>query len=69
MQAWTLSGDSYTPNPGDKPWISEMYGFSYGCAKADIWHEFMDGSMIYPGDYVIGESCVHQIMCLRRDPW
>ena len=24
MQAWNLTGDSFTHNPGDKPWISEM---------------------------------------------
>ena len=37
-----------------------MYGFSYGCAKADVWHEFIDGAMIYPGNFVTGESCIHQ---------
>ena len=24
VQAWNLTGDSFTHNPGDKPWISEM---------------------------------------------
>ena len=37
--AWKLSGDQYATNPGDKPWISEMYGYSYACAKADVWHK------------------------------
>lgn len=40
--AWTLSGDSYTKNPGDKPWIAEMYGYSYAAAKADVWHHTND---------------------------
>lgn len=40
--AWTLSGDVFTKNPGDKPWIAEMYGYSYGAAKADVWHNTND---------------------------
>ena len=47
--AWELSGDAYTKNPGDKPWISEMYGYSYGCAKADVWHICHPSAMLYPG--------------------
>lgn len=53
-QAWYLSGESYISNTADKPWISEMYGFSYGSAKADIWHEFLDGALAYPGNAVAG---------------
>ena len=49
-QAWTLSGDSYTPHPGDKPWISEMYGYSYGAAKAGVAHEWLEHGLMYPGD-------------------
>ena len=49
-QAWTLSGDSYTPHPGDKPWIAEMYGYSYGAAKAGIAHEWLEDGLLYPGD-------------------
>lgn len=37
--AWKLSGDQYATKPGDKPWISEMYGYSFACAKADVWHK------------------------------
>ena len=36
--AWKLSGDVYTKKPGDKPWIAEMYGYSYAAARANIWH-------------------------------
>ena len=39
-QAWRLSGDAYAVHPGDKPWISEMYGYSFGAAKADVWHKY-----------------------------
>jgi len=50
QQAWTLSGDSYTPHPGDRPWIAEMYGYSYGAAKAGIAHEWVENALLYPGD-------------------
>ena len=47
--AWTLSGDAYSTHPGDKPWISEMYGYSYACARADVWHVCHRSAMMYPG--------------------
>ncbi len=34
---------------GDKPWISEMYGYAFGAATADVWHRWDDTSMMYPG--------------------
>lgn len=46
--AYKYSGDVYAVNPGDKPWISEMYGYAYGAAKADVWHVWDSNSMIYP---------------------
>ena len=36
--AWKLSGDIFTKKAGDKPWIAEMYGYSYSAARANIWH-------------------------------
>ena len=53
-QAWQLSGDAYATHPGDKPWISEMYGYSFGAAKADVWHKYHTTAMIYPGYLPIG---------------
>ncbi|KDD72921.1 hypothetical protein H632_c2730p0, partial [Helicosporidium sp. ATCC 50920] len=47
--AWELSGDMYSVHKGDKPWISEMYGYSYAASKADVWHKVRRGAMIYPG--------------------
>ncbi|GAB4815655.1 hypothetical protein N2152v2_002701 [Parachlorella kessleri] len=47
--AWNLTGDEWTKKPGDKPWISEMYGYSFGCAKADVWHITHSEHMLYPG--------------------
>ena len=48
-QAWRLTGDVYSKKPGDKPWISEMYGYSFGAAKAGVWHKYDEESMLYPG--------------------
>lgn len=47
-EAWRLSGDVYATHPGDKPWISEMYGYAFGAAKAGVWHRWDTTSMIYP---------------------
>lgn len=47
--AWELSGDAYSTHKGDRPWISEMYGYSYGCATADVWHTVHHTAMLYPG--------------------
>lgn len=46
--AWNTTGDSYSIHPGDKPWISEMYGYSYACAAADVWHKVDFSAMLYP---------------------
>ncbi|GIL46677.1 hypothetical protein Vafri_3606 [Volvox africanus] len=48
-QAYRLSGDVYAVNPGDRPWISEMYGYAFGAANHDVWHKWDTFSMIYPG--------------------
>ena len=41
---------------GDKPWISEMYGYSFGCAKAGVWHTTRSEFMLYPGYMARGVS-------------
>eukprot|EP01026_Neomeris_dumetosa_P046542 TRINITY_DN39642_c1_g1_i4.p1 TRINITY_DN39642_c1_g1~~TRINITY_DN39642_c1_g1_i4.p1 ORF type:complete len:400 (-),score=44.28 TRINITY_DN39642_c1_g1_i4:273-1445(-) len=38
----------YSPRPGDKPWISEMYGYVFAAANNDIWHKPDRTSMLYP---------------------
>ncbi|KXZ52846.1 hypothetical protein GPECTOR_8g229 [Gonium pectorale] len=48
-QAYRLSGDVYAIHPGDRPWISEMYGYAFGAANHDVWHKWDTFSMIYPG--------------------
>ncbi|KAI8102669.1 hypothetical protein M9434_005468 [Picochlorum sp. BPE23] len=48
-EAWHLTGDAYSKKPGDKPWISEMYGYSFACAKANVWHKTPQSLMLYPG--------------------
>ena len=47
--AYKYSGDVYAIHPGDKPWISEMYGYAFGASKADLWHKWDTFSMTYPG--------------------
>jgi hypothetical protein len=46
--AWNLTGDHYAKE-GDRPWIAEMYGYSFGCAAADVWHIATGRLMRYPG--------------------
>eukprot|EP00884_Botryococcus_braunii_P005119 jgi/Botrbrau1/14608/Bobra.67_2s0008.1 len=47
--AWKYAGDAYALKPGDKCWISEMYGYSFGAAKAGVWHHTDHEAMLYPG--------------------
>lgn len=47
-EAYKDSGDVYAVHAGDKPWISEMYGYAFGASKADLWHRWDTFSMIYP---------------------
>lgn len=56
--AWELSGDAYSTHKGDKPWISEMYGYSFGAAKAGVWHVTDNNAMLYPGYDVLEEPMV-----------
>ncbi|KAI7838943.1 hypothetical protein COHA_007303 [Chlorella ohadii] len=53
--AWNLTGDHYALE-GDKPWIAEMYGYSFGCAAADVWHIANGRLMRYPGYAVDRET-------------
>jgi hypothetical protein len=32
-----------------------MYGYSFGAAKANVWHKYLTTAMIYPGYLPIGE--------------
>ena len=47
--AWNETGDAYATSPGMKPWISEMYGYSFGAAKAGVKHHVDLAAMLYPG--------------------
>ncbi|KAK9918872.1 hypothetical protein WJX75_007695 [Coccomyxa subellipsoidea] len=52
-KAWNLTGDMHTLEPGEKPWIAEMYGYVFGAAKANVWHNPVDYfHWIYPGYFV-----------------
>jgi peptidyl serine alpha-galactosyltransferase len=54
--AWNETGDDYAKTPGTKPWIAEMYGYSFGAAKADVWHKVDHSAMLYPGHTPRGEG-------------
>ncbi|KAG2453606.1 hypothetical protein HYH02_001824 [Chlamydomonas schloesseri] len=46
-ESWRLTGDQYVEK-GGKPWISEMYGYAFGAAKANVWHKWDKKTMMYP---------------------
>lgn len=48
VQAWELTGEQGLKQ-GDKPWISEMFGYSFAAARLDIWHNSSYEIMLYPG--------------------
>ena len=70
LQAWNTTGDSYSIHPGDKPWISEMYGYSYACAAADVWHKVDFSAMLYPAYFSASKygmaSSPFLTLCLRH---
>ena len=53
-KAWHLSGDFYSKRAGNKPWISEMYGYAFGAASLGIRHAWDEESMVYPGYAPVG---------------
>lgn len=52
--AWNLTGDVYA-SPDIPPWIAEMYGYSFGCSKAGVWHIADHTFQLYPGYAVLTE--------------
>lgn len=42
--------------PGRKPWISEMYGYSFGASSSNVWHHVDYAAMLYPTYKPIGED-------------
>ena len=52
-QAWRLTNDLLV-EPGGRPWIAEMYGFSFGAASAGVAFHWNRTAMIYPRDYPEG---------------
>lgn len=46
-QAYADSGDTASKK-GDRIWIAEMYGYSFGAAKSDVWHKWHHDFMLYP---------------------
>lgn len=46
--AYKDSGDTASAK-GGRIWIAEMYGYTFGAAKANIWHRWGPDFMLYPG--------------------
>lgn len=57
-QAYKDSGDT-AAKKGDRIWIAEMYGYSFGAAKANVWHKWADDFMLYPSYTPPGEQRLH----------
>jgi len=47
LQAYKDSGDTASKK-GDRIWIAEMYGYSFGAAKTNVWHKWHEDFMLYP---------------------
>lgn len=43
------TGDVYISEKNPRPWISEMYGFIFGCAVAGLRHNVMPSTQLYAG--------------------
>ncbi|CAL8472254.1 g11796 [Coccomyxa elongata] len=57
--AWNLTGDTSIKEPGGKTWISEMYGYSFAAAAANVWHRQVDyAANLVPGNGPIGPPMV-----------
>ncbi|CAD7697177.1 unnamed protein product [Ostreobium quekettii] len=52
--AWRLTGDSYAKE-GEKPWISEMYGYAFAAARSGVWHKLDTEVQAYPS-YAVWDS-------------
>ena len=56
-RAWNETGDVFATQPGQRPWIAEMYGYSFGAAAAGVWHDVDFSAQLYPG-YATHGACV-----------
>ena len=56
MEAWRFAGDIFAKKAGDKPWIAEMYGYSFGAAAANVWHQVLPASR---ASLASGAAAVH----------
>ena len=48
MEVWTRMGDAYVTKENPRPWISEMYGYVFGAARAGVDHTVNREMMLYP---------------------
>lgn len=69
LQAYKDSGDTASKK-GDRIWIAEMYGYSFGAAKTNVWHKWHHDFMLYPSYTPSCECCccwsaqlVYYVLC------
>lgn len=62
--AYNETGDEWAQQPGRKPWIAEMYGYSFGAAVAGVWHRVDLMAQLYPG-YTAYGGC----LCVCMGAW
>lgn len=48
LEVWSRMGDSYVTKEFPRPWISEMYGYVFGAARAGVDHTVNREMMLYP---------------------
>lgn len=62
VQAYKDSGDTASKK-GDRIWIAEMYGYSFGAAKTNVWHKWHHDFMLYPS---YTPSCETHTACVAN---
>lgn len=58
LEVWSRMGDSYVTKEFPRPWISEMYGYVFGAARAGVDHTVNRDMMLYPTYVPDGEPYI-----------
>jgi len=71
---YNMTGDAYVSIANPKPWISEMYGFVFGCAISELKVREDPDHMLYPGykpwsDISADPNVLHYGLEFKVGPW